>query len=192
MVLQEPECTNVCFWYIPPSLRGQEDQPDFSERLHKVHSNFCLSLTLLWPIDLSGLLWLGSNSVAGVPIGQEFVYPQWQCGDEEDGSQCTYGFNMQPRNMMGIWYSFHWWSSEFVTYEDGRRHVEKVSESSVNEMSILLLYYNQSVQGTDTIKHWPSAVSYWLPTWWYLFLSNLSFILFSLFLNAIIFITLLN
>ncbi|PSN32645.1 Cysteine sulfinic acid decarboxylase [Blattella germanica] len=36
MVLREPECTNVCFWYIPPSLRGQEDQPDFKERLHKV------------------------------------------------------------------------------------------------------------------------------------------------------------
>ncbi|KAJ9589117.1 hypothetical protein L9F63_017576 [Diploptera punctata] len=36
MVLREPECTNVCFWYIPPSLRGQEDQPDFNERLHKV------------------------------------------------------------------------------------------------------------------------------------------------------------
>ncbi|XP_069701601.1 cysteine sulfinic acid decarboxylase [Periplaneta americana] len=36
MVLREPECTNVCFWYIPPSLRGQENQPDFSERLHKV------------------------------------------------------------------------------------------------------------------------------------------------------------
>ncbi|PNF13607.1 Cysteine sulfinic acid decarboxylase [Cryptotermes secundus] len=36
MVLQEPECTNVCFWYIPPSLRGHEDQSDFSERLHKV------------------------------------------------------------------------------------------------------------------------------------------------------------
>ena len=37
MVLREPECTNVCFWYIPPSLRGQEDQPDFKERLHKVN-----------------------------------------------------------------------------------------------------------------------------------------------------------
>lgn len=36
MVLRNPECTNVCFWYIPPSLRGQENQPDFNERLHKV------------------------------------------------------------------------------------------------------------------------------------------------------------
>ncbi|KDR09499.1 Cysteine sulfinic acid decarboxylase, partial [Zootermopsis nevadensis] len=36
LVLQEPECTNVCFWYIPPSLRGHENQPDFNERLHKV------------------------------------------------------------------------------------------------------------------------------------------------------------
>jgi glutamate decarboxylase len=36
MVLWEPECTNVCFWYIPPSLQGQEVQHDFNERLHKV------------------------------------------------------------------------------------------------------------------------------------------------------------
>ncbi|XP_066991602.2 cysteine sulfinic acid decarboxylase [Anabrus simplex] len=35
-LLLEPECTNVCFWYVPPSLRGLEDQPDFNERLHKV------------------------------------------------------------------------------------------------------------------------------------------------------------
>ncbi|XP_063221372.1 cysteine sulfinic acid decarboxylase [Bacillus rossius redtenbacheri] len=36
MVLDEPEFANVCFWYVPPSLRGAADQPDFSSRLHKV------------------------------------------------------------------------------------------------------------------------------------------------------------
>lgn len=36
MVLDQPECTNVCFWYIPPSLRGHENDADFSEKLHKV------------------------------------------------------------------------------------------------------------------------------------------------------------
>lgn len=36
LVLREPECTNVCFWYVPPSLRGQQHRPDYHERLHKV------------------------------------------------------------------------------------------------------------------------------------------------------------
>lgn len=36
MVLENPECTNICFWYIPPSLRGKEDEPDYIEKLHKV------------------------------------------------------------------------------------------------------------------------------------------------------------
>lgn len=36
MVLEEPECTNICFWYVPSSLRGAENQPDFKERLHLV------------------------------------------------------------------------------------------------------------------------------------------------------------
>lgn len=36
LVLDKPECTNVCFWYTPPSLRGQETCPDFKDRLHKV------------------------------------------------------------------------------------------------------------------------------------------------------------
>ncbi|XP_055550002.1 cysteine sulfinic acid decarboxylase [Wyeomyia smithii] len=37
MVVENPECTNVCFWYVPPSLRNlSRDSPEFSERLHKV------------------------------------------------------------------------------------------------------------------------------------------------------------
>ncbi|XP_054286365.1 cysteine sulfinic acid decarboxylase-like [Macrosteles quadrilineatus] len=36
LVLDQPECTNVTFWYIPPSLRSQENQPDYNQRLHKV------------------------------------------------------------------------------------------------------------------------------------------------------------
>lgn len=36
MALEEPECTNVCFWYIPPSLRNADSSPDFHERLHRV------------------------------------------------------------------------------------------------------------------------------------------------------------
>jgi len=36
MVLKEPECTNVCFWYIPPSLRGQEETPEWWAKVAKV------------------------------------------------------------------------------------------------------------------------------------------------------------
>uniref|UniRef100_A0A803XQG7 Glutamate decarboxylase 1 n=1 Tax=Meleagris gallopavo TaxID=9103 RepID=A0A803XQG7_MELGA len=32
----EPEHTNVCFWYIPPSLRGMPDCDERREKLHRV------------------------------------------------------------------------------------------------------------------------------------------------------------
>uniref|UniRef100_A0A8C6SPR0 Glutamate decarboxylase like 1 n=1 Tax=Neogobius melanostomus TaxID=47308 RepID=A0A8C6SPR0_9GOBI len=35
-LLMEPEYTNVCFWYIPPSLRHLPDCPELWEKLHKV------------------------------------------------------------------------------------------------------------------------------------------------------------
>ncbi|XP_072169973.1 cysteine sulfinic acid decarboxylase-like [Diadema setosum] len=35
-LVQEPECTNICFWYIPKCLRGQERTPEYWQRLHKV------------------------------------------------------------------------------------------------------------------------------------------------------------
>ncbi|XP_027848865.2 cysteine sulfinic acid decarboxylase [Aphis gossypii] len=36
LVLEEPEYTNITFWYIPPSLRGRQNEPDFKNKLHKV------------------------------------------------------------------------------------------------------------------------------------------------------------
>jgi glutamate/tyrosine decarboxylase-like PLP-dependent enzyme len=36
MVIDQPECTNVCFWYIPESLRSCKQDSDYKERLHKV------------------------------------------------------------------------------------------------------------------------------------------------------------
>uniref|UniRef100_A0A182QH49 Glutamate decarboxylase n=1 Tax=Anopheles farauti TaxID=69004 RepID=A0A182QH49_9DIPT len=37
MVIENPECTNVCFWYVPPGLRSvPRDSAEFRERLHKV------------------------------------------------------------------------------------------------------------------------------------------------------------
>lgn len=36
LVVPEPECTNICFWYVPPSLRQAKSDPDYKEKLHKV------------------------------------------------------------------------------------------------------------------------------------------------------------
>lgn len=36
MMLDNPECTNICFWYIPPSLRNHERNAEFISKLHKV------------------------------------------------------------------------------------------------------------------------------------------------------------
>lgn len=32
----QPEFVNVCFWFIPPSLRGKEGTEDYQEKLAKV------------------------------------------------------------------------------------------------------------------------------------------------------------
>jgi hypothetical protein len=75
MVLWEPECTNVCFWYIPPSLRGQEVQHDFNERLHKVMYAaipFSVWYTYLWLADtLTSQGWRYSISEVGIPKWQK-------------------------------------------------------------------------------------------------------------------------
>ncbi|XP_013110104.2 cysteine sulfinic acid decarboxylase [Stomoxys calcitrans] len=36
LVLEQPECTNVSFWYIPPSMRSLERGPEFYDKLHTV------------------------------------------------------------------------------------------------------------------------------------------------------------
>ncbi|XP_064594414.1 cysteine sulfinic acid decarboxylase-like isoform X2 [Liolophura sinensis] len=36
LVIPKFECTNVCFWYIPPSMRGQPETPEWWEKLSKV------------------------------------------------------------------------------------------------------------------------------------------------------------
>ena len=36
LLLTEPECTNVCFWYIPESMRGQEETEDWWLKLSTV------------------------------------------------------------------------------------------------------------------------------------------------------------
>lgn len=37
MVLEQPECTNVSFWYVPPSLQAiDRHSAEFTEKIHKV------------------------------------------------------------------------------------------------------------------------------------------------------------
>ncbi|KAH8400543.1 hypothetical protein KR222_006185 [Zaprionus bogoriensis] len=36
LVLDQPECTNITFWYVPPSLRQMERNREFYDKLHKV------------------------------------------------------------------------------------------------------------------------------------------------------------
>lgn len=36
MALEDPECTNICFWYIPPSLKNIPRNDEFIKKLHNV------------------------------------------------------------------------------------------------------------------------------------------------------------
>ena len=38
MVFPNPQCTNLCFWYIPKCLRGQEETKEWWQRLGKVNN----------------------------------------------------------------------------------------------------------------------------------------------------------
>ncbi|XP_043298873.1 acidic amino acid decarboxylase GADL1 isoform X1 [Cervus canadensis] len=40
-LLMEPEYANICFWYIPPSLRQMEEGPEFWAKLHLPHNLEC-------------------------------------------------------------------------------------------------------------------------------------------------------
>jgi glutamate/tyrosine decarboxylase-like PLP-dependent enzyme len=37
MVLPEFQCTNICFWYIPPSMREQTRDDSWWDKISKVH-----------------------------------------------------------------------------------------------------------------------------------------------------------
>lgn len=36
LVLENPECTNICFFYVPPSLKNAQRDQEFKSKLHKV------------------------------------------------------------------------------------------------------------------------------------------------------------
>lgn len=66
--VSKPEHCNVCFWYIPPSLRGLPRGPDRDMRLHQVQQNLTMvpvvqsvtrfELTVMFPPPSSLYRWL--------------------------------------------------------------------------------------------------------------------------------------
>lgn len=64
LVLENPECTNISFWYIPPSLRDKsENDSDYNEQLHKIA-----------PKIKERMMKSGSMMVTYQPLG---VYPNF-------------------------------------------------------------------------------------------------------------------
>ena len=43
-LVNEPQFTNICFWYLPPSLRGHEHNSDYEKKLHQVCFDLCFFL----------------------------------------------------------------------------------------------------------------------------------------------------
>ena len=43
----QPTCTNVCFWYIPPSLRNQLETAEWGAKLGQVSKSNNLSINLI-------------------------------------------------------------------------------------------------------------------------------------------------
>lgn len=37
LVLQDTQCTNICFWYIPPAMRGLERNDDWWNKMDMVN-----------------------------------------------------------------------------------------------------------------------------------------------------------
>nr|CAD7195665.1 unnamed protein product [Timema douglasi] len=67
MVLPEPECTNVCFWYIPPSLRHQQQHSEFNEKLNKVRVGIN-SMRNIAPLIKERMIKSGSMMVTYQPL----------------------------------------------------------------------------------------------------------------------------
>ena len=54
IIVEEPEMVNVCFWYIPERLRGQEQTKEWQQELGKVQSHLLLLCLLLQPLLAPG------------------------------------------------------------------------------------------------------------------------------------------
>lgn len=55
LVVEEPECTNVCFWYIPKRLRGQQETEAWWNEIAKVRLFKAKICTLIKSITVTGV-----------------------------------------------------------------------------------------------------------------------------------------
>uniref|UniRef100_A0A8C6P129 Cysteine sulfinic acid decarboxylase n=1 Tax=Nothobranchius furzeri TaxID=105023 RepID=A0A8C6P129_NOTFU len=62
-LLNDPEFVNVCFWFIPPSLRGKEGNADYPSRLAKVSS--------VAPVIKERMMKKGTLMVGYQPLGDK-------------------------------------------------------------------------------------------------------------------------
>ncbi|XP_069672798.1 acidic amino acid decarboxylase GADL1-like [Periplaneta americana] len=53
LVQEEFECTNICFWFIPPSLRDQEENEEWWDKIHAVAPKIKESLILAGTLMIS-------------------------------------------------------------------------------------------------------------------------------------------
>ncbi|XP_052605004.1 cysteine sulfinic acid decarboxylase isoform X1 [Peromyscus californicus insignis] len=65
-LVMEPEFVNVCFWFVPPSLRGKKESPDYSQRLSQVRGQPVRPYLLFPPRDFLGIE-LGISYLPGLP-----------------------------------------------------------------------------------------------------------------------------
>ncbi|KAG7200793.1 hypothetical protein KM043_003166 [Ampulex compressa] len=66
LVIPRYECCNVCFWYIPPSMRGQEETRDWWERLYRITAKIKELMTM------EGTLMIGYTPLSHKSIGNFF------------------------------------------------------------------------------------------------------------------------
>ena len=50
LLFEEQECTNTCFWYIPPSMRGQEENDEWWTKLSQVNIHFILFVGVVYSL----------------------------------------------------------------------------------------------------------------------------------------------
>lgn len=68
-VCLQPQHTNVCFWFIPPSLRGMPDGDERREKLHRVSRHLCLVAVSYLLLVYSGLNTL--DNIVPDPVGSD-------------------------------------------------------------------------------------------------------------------------
>lgn len=61
LIWPEPECTNVCFWYVPRRLRGQTRSPEWEQELGRITAQ--LKARMMY----SGTLMIGYQPLGHVP-----------------------------------------------------------------------------------------------------------------------------